>query len=65
MENRETEFEKLVRENKRRIYTVCYMFSDDKDEIDDLFQEVLINIWRGLESFKVISILVLGCGKSV
>ncbi len=52
MENRETEFEKLVRENKRRIYTVCYMFSDDKDEIDDLFQEVLINIWRGLESFK-------------
>ena len=52
MENNEREFARIVKENKRRIYTVCYMFSDDKDEIDDLFQEVLINIWRGLESFK-------------
>lgn len=52
MENRETEFEKLIQEHKRRIYTVCYMFSKDKNEIDDLFQEILINIWNGLQTFQ-------------
>ena len=52
MAKRETEFERLVRENKRRIYTVCYMFSQDMEEVEDLFQEILINLWRGLESFK-------------
>lgn len=30
---------------------VCYMFSKDEDEVADLFQEVLIRVWRGLPSF--------------
>lgn len=47
----ETLFEKLVRENKSTIYTVCYMFSQDKDEVQDLFQETLINLWNGMEKF--------------
>lgn len=48
----ETEFAQLVKENKSTIYTVCYMFSKDQDEVNDLFQEVLINLWRGIGSFK-------------
>ena len=48
----ENEFAQLVKENKGTIYTVCYMFSKDQDEVNDLFQEVLINLWRGLGSFK-------------
>lgn len=28
------------------------MFSKDEDEVNDLFQEVLINLWRGIDSFK-------------
>ena len=48
----EQEFAQLVRENKSTIYTVCFMFSDDQDEVNDLFQEVLINLWRGIGSFK-------------
>ncbi len=48
----EQEFSQLVREHKQTIYTVCYMFSKDQDEVNDLFQEVLINLWRGLDSFK-------------
>ncbi len=27
------------------------MFSKDDDEVNDLFQEVLINLWKGYESF--------------
>ena len=28
------------------------MFSKDEDEVNDLFQEVLINLWRGIDTFK-------------
>ena len=46
------EFEQIVQENKSTIYTVCYMFSKDNDEINDLFQEVLINLWKGFPTFQ-------------
>lgn len=48
----EQEFANIVREHKSTIYTVCYMFSKNLDEVDDLFQEVLLNLWRGIEHFK-------------
>ena len=48
----EREFEKMIREHKGTIYTVCYMFSGDKDEVADLFQETLINLWRGSGTFR-------------
>lgn len=51
MENNKEYFERLVRSHKDTIYTVCYMFSKDEDEVADLFQETLINIWKGLPSF--------------
>ncbi len=48
----EKEFEKMVREHRATIYTVCYMFSQDNDEVADLFQEILINLWRGSGTFR-------------
>lgn len=42
----------MVREHKSTIYTVCYMFSKDQDEVNDLFQEVLINLWKGFSTFE-------------
>ena len=42
----------MVREHRGTIYTVCYMFSTDRDEVADLFQEVLINLWRGVDTFR-------------
>ncbi len=50
--DKEHQFELLVRQHKRTIYTVCYMFSKDKEEVDDLFQEALIKLWQGFESFQ-------------
>ena len=49
---REEYFTQLVRENKSTIYTVCYMFSQDEEEVNDLFQETLINMWKGIDSFR-------------
>ena len=45
-------FTRLVREHKSTIYSVCYMFSQDEDEVNDLFQETLINMWKGIETFR-------------
>lgn len=52
MEDKEKEFAQIIREHKRQIYTVCYMFSKDVDEVADLFQEILINMWKGFLSFR-------------
>ena len=48
----EREFNQLVHEQKSTIYTVCYMFARDKDEAADLFQDVLINLWKGIGKFR-------------
>ena len=42
----------MIKEHKSTIYTVCFMFSKDSDEVNDLFQEVLINLWQGFASFE-------------
>ncbi|MCH4156889.1 MAG: sigma-70 family RNA polymerase sigma factor [Muribaculaceae bacterium] len=52
MDKLQTEFAQIVRENKSTIYTVCYMFSKDSEEVNDLFQEVLINLWKGIGTFR-------------
>lgn len=50
--NQEQQFTRLIEEHKRTIYTVCYMFSKNKAEVDDLFQEILIRLWQGFDSFE-------------
>jgi len=51
MDSKERDFERLVRAQKGTIYTVCYMFSNDAEEVADLFQEVLVNLWKGMDGF--------------
>ena len=52
MDNLELEFERLVKLHKSTIYTVCYMFSQDADEVADLFQDILVNMWNGFSKFR-------------
>ena len=52
MNSLEVDFTKIVREHKGTIYTVCYMFSKDEDEVADLFQDILVNLWKGFENFR-------------
>jgi len=55
MDALEQQFAQMVKEHKTTIYTVCYMFSKDEDEVNDLFQEALINLWKGYEGFRGMS----------
>ena len=49
---KEKQFEELVKQYKRTIYSVCYMFSRDNEEINDLFQEILVRLWLGFDQFE-------------
>lgn len=42
----------MVKKYRKTIYTVCYFFSDNPTEVDDLFQEVLINLWKSYPRFR-------------
>lgn len=50
--NKEEEFSILIHKQKSTIYTICYMFSKDNDEVEDLFQDILINLWKGFDSYR-------------
>ena len=52
MKEKENEFTDIVKRYKNTIYTVCYLFSKDNDEVSDLFQETLVNLWQGFGSFQ-------------
>lgn len=52
MNNEEQRFTKLVQQHKETIYSVCLMFAEDQDDVNDLMQEVLIRLWNGFGSYQ-------------
>lgn len=52
MESKEKLFKELVEEQQERIRGVCRYFSRNAADQQDLFQEILINTWNGLENFR-------------
>lgn len=48
----EKEFIELIEQHSRLIYKVCFMYASDRDELNDLYQEVLINLWRSHDAFR-------------
>lgn len=45
-------FHQLLEQNKQQILRICAAYCKDADEKKDLFQEVVINIWKSLPSFE-------------
>lgn len=52
MKNLDDEFVAMIQAHRSTIYAVCYMFSDAKSEVEDLFQDVLVKLWKGFKSFQ-------------
>jgi RNA polymerase sigma-70 factor (ECF subfamily) len=46
------QFVQLIEQNKALIYKFCYMYANEIDTPDDLFQEVVINLWKGFPEFR-------------
>ena len=48
----EQKFLELLNENRNRILRVCRVYSWNAADQDDLYQEILFQIWRGLPALK-------------
>ncbi len=48
----ETELSKVIYDNQELIIKVCKIYCRNQSDIDDLFQDITINLWKGLSSFK-------------
>lgn len=48
----EKAFIALVEEHKRIIYKVCYVYAADRENLNDLYQEVVINLWKAFPRFR-------------
>jgi tetratricopeptide (TPR) repeat protein len=47
----EQEFADKLVQYKHIIYKVCFMYADNKDDVNDLFQESVFNIWKSYKNF--------------
>ncbi|KAA3660461.1 MAG: RNA polymerase sigma factor [Calditrichaeota bacterium] len=45
-------FENLFRDNKDKVYRLCRGYFQDSNDVDDLFQEIMLNIWKSLDAFR-------------
>lgn len=52
MNSKEKKFRKIVNENEHRISGICRYYSSNEDDQKDMYQEVLINIWKSIDSFR-------------
>lgn len=48
----EAEFEKIIYEHQALIIRVCDIYCKAQADKDDLFQEIVVNLWKGLSAFK-------------
>lgn len=51
-QNDDTLFEEILERNKYKIYRICTIYAVSPIEPQDLFQEVVFEIWKSLKHFK-------------
>lgn len=48
----ETIFLTALDEHQEKLFRICSIYSKDYDDAKDLFQEVLVHVWRSMSTFK-------------
>lgn len=51
-EEKENIFNEILAECRPLLSKVCYMYADEDNSFEDLYQEVMINLWQGLDKFR-------------
>lgn len=49
---KEQKFNQIVKENSELIKRICRYYNQNTQDQEDMYQEVLINIWRSLDKFR-------------
>lgn len=44
--------ENIIKEQGDSLYKICLGYSQSVEEAEDLLQDVFVNVWRGLKSFR-------------
>jgi len=52
LETREKEFLSLIEQHKGIIHKITKMYMDDRDDQQDLFQEIVYQLWKSYAAFK-------------
>jgi len=48
----EAAWEELVRTQSRRVYSICYRFTNDSTAAEDITQEVFLRVFRSLKTYR-------------
>ena len=48
----EATFLNALEQNQEKLFRICCIYSEDNEEAKDLFQEVLIRVWKSMSTFK-------------
>ncbi|MBB6327383.1 RNA polymerase sigma-70 factor (ECF subfamily) [Algoriphagus iocasae] len=50
--SKEEEFVQMIQENQGLIYKITLIYSNEKEEQDDLYQEIVFQTWKSFDQFK-------------
>jgi RNA polymerase sigma-70 factor (ECF subfamily) len=48
----ENDFEQTIRDNSGILHKLCRVYANDDSEYEEIFQEMMIQIWRSLPNFR-------------
>jgi len=48
----EQKFLSMIEENKKIIYKVCLMYSEEKEQQEDIYQDIVLNLWQAFPGFR-------------
>jgi len=51
-ENKEDQFKRIIDENGGRIMRICRYYNSNTDDQKDMYQEILVNVWKSLDRFR-------------
>jgi len=52
MNNKETHFLQLIRENKGILFKISKIYQDDPEDRDDLLQEMILQLWLAFDGYR-------------
>jgi RNA polymerase sigma factor (sigma-70 family) len=50
--NKEEKFNQIISDNSDRIQRICRYYNSNSDDQKDMYQAVLVNIWKSLDNFR-------------
>ena len=53
----EKEFVAIINQHRGLVYKICHLYARDRDDQQDLFQDIVLQLWRAFPSFRKESLI--------